>query len=62
MKAYPHKKLDHGWLCEETGKKTKMLSTDRGRKGCFNSCEHCGDDKRSLGQRLRDLNNERANA
>ncbi len=56
---YYHQEKTGGFLCERTGKRTLNVFTDHGRLGIFNACENCHDDKRSVGERLAQLNEER---
>lgn len=37
----------------------KESFTDHSRNGIFNSCKHCHSDKRTIGQRLHDINKQR---
>ncbi len=48
----------HGRPRPVTGKPIphEQIFTDHARRGCYNSCAACSDDKRTLAERLADLN------
>lgn len=41
--------------CPITGRIASLVFTDHDRPGVYNACKHCHDDKRTLSERLRDL-------
>lgn len=53
--------IDKGdyFLCVETGKKTNTVFTDHKRKGCYNACANCHEDKSTIGEMLQRLERAR---
>jgi len=52
---------EHGKLCPVTAAPFPLMFSDSTRPGFpFNACHYCHADKRSIAERLRDLNKKRA--
>lgn len=51
----------HGQPCPLTGEPIpgEQIFTEHSRAGCFNACGACSSDKRTIAERLRDLNDRR---
>lgn len=45
-----------GWECPVTGEIVDQVFTDHDRPGCYNACAECHEDKRTIAERLHDLN------
>lgn len=46
----------HGFRCPVTGKLVPQTWTDNLKRPHVRKCEHCDDDKRTIAERLHDLN------